>query len=248
MENRVLTFGEQLAIWLDNRGKTQADLARDVGTSTSVVSYWVRNLRRPRPESCYRIAEALDLDPEVVLYAAGHLTSLPRNPSDYERLRELGNVKLILERIEREEVEPGLSVRFYGRVPADSFRWERATSAEGEEYVRVLTDYVGTRSLSDLFVVQASGDCLQALGITDGDYVLCTKLYGRPPKDRDIVVARIGDEYSLQQFFRMGDWLQLRDGDGHVVYEVSIVNADELDIEGVKLYRWESPRNDESAH
>lgn len=66
------TFGDWLRVQMARRGFSQTELAERVGTTQSVVSRWVRNERVPDPSSCDRIADALGLDIDVVLAAAGH--------------------------------------------------------------------------------------------------------------------------------------------------------------------------------
>lgn len=66
-------FGTWLKEVLAQRGRSQSQLARQIGANPSAVSKWVNGKQRPRPEQCARIAEVLGLSTEWVMEAAGHL-------------------------------------------------------------------------------------------------------------------------------------------------------------------------------
>jgi transcriptional regulator with XRE-family HTH domain len=51
---------------------TAADLARRTGISPSRISDWLAGKRRPSSESCLRLADAFNADPDYVLALAGH--------------------------------------------------------------------------------------------------------------------------------------------------------------------------------
>ncbi len=61
---------------------TAADLARRTGISPGLISNWINGRRRPSRESCYVIADVLDLPLDVVLKQVGHL------PGDVEAEEE----------------------------------------------------------------------------------------------------------------------------------------------------------------
>lgn len=66
------TFGAWLSRRLRSREWSGADLARQIGTGNSTVTQWLGDSRIPSPTSCEKIADALHLDIETVLAAAGH--------------------------------------------------------------------------------------------------------------------------------------------------------------------------------
>lgn len=239
MGTKRVPFGEWLRAEIDKAGLSVSDAARKIGVPPATVSRWINGSRVPLSDSCHLIATGLDINPDVVLFMAGHTRALDRALPEYERARDIRTLTRVAETLTREELDRYISVQSWGRIPADSFRWEQASTGREEPPVRVPAEYIGTRSLKDLFVVQASGKCLVDLAIDDGDLVLCRRLYHEQPDEGDVVVARIGDEYTLKVFHREGDWIHLQDGTGTTVYSVSIIDADELDIQGVKLYRWE---------
>lgn len=234
MGSETVTFGEWLREQLGRKNLSQADLARAVGVVTSTTSHWVNNKRVPDPPACHAIAAALDIDSDIVLAMAGHrpLTiPLSRYRLD-ERLRRAERALRIVE--EEIDAEAGVAIRLYGRVPADSVRWIHA--AEGEEIVRVPESWIGTRSPDQFLVVQASGDCLAAHGILDGHYVLLERASGRQPENAEIVLIRLHDEYTLKEWHRDGDWIELRDGGGNPVHRMSIL-AD-FELIGIYVGHW----------
>lgn len=63
---------------------TPADLTARLHASTGAVSRWVNSHRIPSIESCYAIADALDLLPSDVMRAAGHPVDTVPGPSELE--------------------------------------------------------------------------------------------------------------------------------------------------------------------
>lgn len=72
MRARSRTFATWLKAELDAREWTQADFARRIAGTDARVSEWASARRLPSPPTCARIADALGLDLDVVLAAAGH--------------------------------------------------------------------------------------------------------------------------------------------------------------------------------
>ena len=57
---------------LAEHGMTQTELAERVGVSQTQISSYLRGKRRPSPETCVRLAEALAVPVDEVLILAGH--------------------------------------------------------------------------------------------------------------------------------------------------------------------------------
>jgi transcriptional regulator with XRE-family HTH domain len=72
MLDMAARFSEFLRNELDRRHRNQNWLAKELGIAHGSVSHWYHGKRVPSPRSCRRIAAVLDLDPDVVLHAAGH--------------------------------------------------------------------------------------------------------------------------------------------------------------------------------
>ena len=51
-----ITFSKKLLYWLEQRGKTQADLAKRLNVSTAVVSDWCNEKKIPRADKIVDIA------------------------------------------------------------------------------------------------------------------------------------------------------------------------------------------------
>lgn len=230
MSSESLSFGSWLRDQVGRRGWQPADFARAAETSTANVTRWMSGVI-PGPKSCRKIAQALGLEDELVLYKAGHIAELPTPPRHYELRRQVEEAKrLLAEQVrfleERVEGAEGIPVRLVGRVPADSIRWT-ATDFE-EQYVRVLEDdLTGARNP---FALEVTGDCLKSLGILDGDIVICDRDPDRKPRDGETVVVRFHDEVTLKVWFAVGDDIELRDGDGNVIHRLSLF--DDYVIEG----------------
>jgi transcriptional regulator with XRE-family HTH domain len=65
-----------IPVWLRRqlarRDWTAADLARRLDVPSARVSEWLNGKRRPNPQTCLRLADALGADPDTVLAIAGH--------------------------------------------------------------------------------------------------------------------------------------------------------------------------------
>lgn len=236
MGSERMPFGKWLDEQLQQRGWEAQDLADRIGVGSGTVSRW-RTGRRKRvpPEYLERIARAFDIDLDEVLYYAGQISRLPESPSEYERKRLQRELRQVAMRIEEVvQADLGLAVPYYGPVPADAVRWVGAEE-EGDT-VRVLAEWIGTRSPRDVFVVTASGDCLRERGILSGNYVLMERPRGKQPANGEIVLVRIGDEYALKIWQRNGDWIELHTADGKPVTRLSIF--DEFELVGIYVAHW----------
>ena len=93
--------------WLTNemetRGWSNSELARRAGLVPSAVSQVITGSRRPGPDFCRSVAQALVLPPETVFRMAGLLPALP-GPIEDVTFGELLDVVRNLSAGEREEV------------------------------------------------------------------------------------------------------------------------------------------------
>lgn len=98
-----VTFGVWLRREIRRAGINQTELARRVGTSGGTVSMWAHDQRVPDPGSCDRIADALGVDLDLVLFYAGHrpLTT-PPDPDDPKI-----NVQGLVDRVNWKRARPG---------------------------------------------------------------------------------------------------------------------------------------------
>jgi len=232
-------FGNWLLAEISRRGWERSEFARRVDVPRATVSRWINGSRIPTPEKCADLADALGLAPEYVLWKAGHLEQLPAPPADYDAVREVGELRRMLDagvrRVEEAyaSTDMMLRIRVVGIVPADSVRW---TSVGNERRaVRIPREWVAGAKLP-LIAVEVSGDCLLSRGIADGDTVICERPTNpQNATNGDVVIVRVGDEYAMKVWHRTGDHIELRTGDGDVVHRLSIV--DDYEVIGVYLLR-----------
>lgn len=241
-----MTDAERFSQWLRDEmtraGIDGAELSARLGMPAGTVSRWINGHRRPSSRSAEALARVLGRPPELVLFLTGHLSRLPRPLAQYDLEREVRSLTAQMERaakvIEgtyREEPEP--SARFLGRLPANVVRWMEAKG--GTDVRAIPSDWIGTRSPDEFFVVEASGESLRALGILSGDLVYFEYANGRAPVDGQLVIVRQGDEFSMNIWYRVGDWVELRDGSEKVARRFSIF--DDFAVEGLWIMKRRSP-------
>ena len=239
MSSELPPFGSWLDEQIDLKGWSPSDLARAVNTSTANVTRWRKKGVIPDPDSCNNIALALGIVPEIVLYHARHLDKLPIPLSRYEQQQQLREMQEHLRNMERVAVGDEVAVRFYGRVPADTVRWVSSEQHADVDYIP--EQWTRTYAPVDLFLVEASGDCLQSRGIIDGTRVLLKRALGIEPKNDTIVLIRFGGEYTLKRWFRDGDWIDLQDGSGRTIHRFSIM--EEFEVVGEYVAHWYFPQD-----
>jgi transcriptional regulator with XRE-family HTH domain len=71
-EAELVNFGGWLRTQLERRGWSRHYFAQSAGIITSTVYKWTNNEQRPSPKHCVIIADALGVDLDLVLAAAGH--------------------------------------------------------------------------------------------------------------------------------------------------------------------------------
>lgn len=94
-------FGTWLKIQLDEKGISQAELARRIQMQPSQVSHIISGERGTTPEGYLAIARALSLPPEIIYRAAG---LLPPKPETDEQVEEIMHEATQLNEAEREEL------------------------------------------------------------------------------------------------------------------------------------------------
>lgn len=212
---RDKSFGAWLKHHRRERNLTQwdvADLVNVEGVDQPYISQIERGkIGRPSEERVRAFARAVGGDEEEALEAAG-----------WQRIVV---------------VPGGTQVRIVGRIPADSLRWMEL-EGESVQTVSVAPEFlVGARSP---FALEVSGDCLRSIGIYHGDAVVFDTPISEPPRDRQLVAIRVGDEVTLKRWCVTGDGVELRDGDEAVVHHV---RADD-DLEVIGLYLTFVPRSE----
>lgn len=148
-----------------------------------------------------------------------------------ERIRREQAVRVLLGE-EGELVGPDVLIRVTGRIPANAMRW---MSMDGEEYdVAVPLAEMRGRSTSEVFALEVSGDCLLSHRIASGDVVVCEWANGRTPRSGELVVVRIGSEYTLKEWYWVEGVIELRDGEGNVILQTE--PSERVHVEGYPFY------------
>lgn len=80
------TFGYWLENELKNRGWKPADLANKADLSRGSLSNILNDMRKPGPEVCQRIADALEIPEEIIFREAGLLRTKPEMDANIEEL------------------------------------------------------------------------------------------------------------------------------------------------------------------
>ena len=82
---------EDLGAWmrrqLARREWNAAELARRSGIGSGRISEWMTGKNRPNPESCLRLADVFNVDPDIVLTLAGHRVATSPLPADDAKTR-----------------------------------------------------------------------------------------------------------------------------------------------------------------
>lgn len=217
----AVRFGQRVRQLRERLDLTQAELARRAFVSRSYIAHVETGRNLPSLDVVDRLVAALGVSRMDLLMS--EFEPPPRREDLVVRILEevTGQIS-------------GVPIPYFGPVPADVDRWAYATE-EGRR-VPVLPEWIGTRSPDEFLVVQASGDCLRTRGIHVGYLVLLQRGNGRQPTTGEIVLARINDEYTLKVFHRVGESIELRDGDGRLAHRVS--SADAFEVVGVHVGHW----------
>ncbi len=71
-------FGKVLAAARKKKGYTQEELARMVGTTKRMISYYERQAKNPTVETIYKLAQVLEIAPEKLLNPTPQLAEQPK--------------------------------------------------------------------------------------------------------------------------------------------------------------------------
>ncbi|WP_238538478.1 LexA family protein [Nitrolancea hollandica] len=115
-------------------------------------------------------------------------------------------------------VGAALTVPVIGLIPADSVRWTSKAGVAIDEVHVLEEDIKRAEFPKEVYGLQVTGDCMRSLRIQHGDIVIVEPPHGRIPRNGDLVVVRVGDEVSLKRWSMFGDTVELRDGDGNIVW------------------------------
>lgn len=191
----------------------QADAARRLGVSQSMVSRWCRGEAAPEPENCRKLAVLFGVDERAVLEMAGHLTvtgATSSHPSLSDRVEEAARRLRSIE--EDYEALPVIGTAGAGRARGgdDEILWKP----------RRRRNLPGNR-----FAVEVRGDCLSPQ-INSGDIVIVDPdLSWRPGQ---IVAIRFDGAHQVKRLVEANGRIVVESNDGR--FELA---ADEDRIVGV---------------
>lgn len=191
------SFGEWLLWELNRRDWSQSDFVRRAGLSGGVVSNWINGDRRPKYESCLKIARALGVDPDLVVTKAG------RMPATQLRDRPMALADLLRQ---FELVAP---------IQAPLIELDQLVSAGPGEAVPQGYEYMapnGEARRSPLYAAVVTGTCMDP-EIRPGDRVVFDPHL--PVEHGRLVVASVeGEEAVVKRLVVRGDkrYLEALDG------------------------------------
>lgn len=171
----------------------QADAARRLNVSQSMVSRWLRGEAVPEPESCRKLARLFGESEQAVLAMAGHMSEAP--PSGRPASRDdLLDRLLAVDAIEVPVHEVSASAtphrELFSGEPAD-FRYLPARRNYRRGRVRA---------------IKVVGDCLEPL-LHDGDEVFVDTQ--AEAAAGDVVAAVVGEALHIKELQPLGDGWQL---------------------------------------
>lgn len=200
-----MKLGELIARTRKRKGLTAEQLAEKTGLSQSAISRIENGGRIGRPESIFRLTDALGIDPELVrLGVMGDEV-----PDEGEDIEVAVDPEWMLEqalaalrrRSEREETERKIAreeadLRARGLV-GDVYRIPRAEQAASAGYGHTLDAEIGTISgpaprVEDRISVKITGDCMEP-DIPQGVVVTVDKTL--TPQDGDVVLVSHDGEW-----------------------------------------------------
>lgn len=85
----MIDFGNWLLKEMENRGLSQAELARRAGVNQSTISLVIGGKRGVGEDLCTALAKAFGLPIETIFRAAGLLPHRPGTDEDFEELKHL---------------------------------------------------------------------------------------------------------------------------------------------------------------
>ena len=149
----------------------------------------------------------------AALERKGYLRRDPSKPRALEILRDGAGDQAV-------PVRRAISLPIVGRITAGE---PILADQNIEDYLPVPADLLNG---SDGFVLKVRGDSMIGAGICDGDLLVVRRQQGA--QNGDIVVARLGDEATVKQFFRERDRVRLQPANE----SMDPIYAKEVTIEG----------------
>jgi repressor LexA len=167
---------------LEERGIKQTWLADKLNKSYNMVNSYVQNRRQPSLDDLYKIAEVLGVEAKELL-----VTKLKIPESDEKLITNTRTVRIPL----------------LGTVACGSpiFAEENI-----EAMIPVSEQFI--KSSNKYFILRASGDSMNEVGINSGDLVLIKQQ--NTAENGDYVIALIDDEATIKEYHNNGELIILK--------------------------------------
>lgn len=194
-------FGEELALLRKEKSWTQADLADKVGIARSVISDYENNKTIPKPANIRKLAQVLGVDFGYLLRLAEETRKAKERP-DYKLFRKDNGGRLV----EMSEIKDVISLPVLGHVHAGN------PNIPDTEIIDVLKLPRRIARKADYALI-VEGMSMEEEGILPGDIILI-KMQNYADNGQ-IVIARIGEEFTLKKFRKEGNRIWLEPANSH---------------------------------
>ncbi len=194
------SFGELVSFLRKKKGWRQDDLAKQIGVARSVISDYETGKTLPKPERMRKLAEVLGVDFKLLLEKAEEKRLAGKN-GDFEAFRN-DSGKLV----NLGEISDVVTLPVLGRVHAGD------PNIPDEEIIDVLKLPRRIARKAD-YALLVEGMSMKEEGILPGDIILI-----KMQSDADngqIVVARIGDEFTLKRLRKENGRIWLEPANSH---------------------------------
>lgn len=192
------------------RGLSVIQLAREVSRYREIdrtsMQRYIHKDYPPPPEMCWVFLQWLGQpDQEMLIKVLRHYGYIPAEGEPGIELsvqRQLQVVREELQKIEQYSTGKWIGI-LEESLPAGGMAW-----LDSESVQQMILPKELISDAEKIIAVPIKGDSLEGRGIEDGDLVLVA--LGQDPRPGQIVVARIGDEVTIKQFFPGDKEVELR--------------------------------------
>ena len=202
VERQRQILAENINKFLRRKGKTQTDMARELGIAPTTVSSWLNCVRYPRIDKIQQMAD----------YFGVYRSDLTE---DKEREKVFTSSKYPLYPV---SVSAGLPIGIDGIMSDDV---ETITVPD-----ILMGEYAGNK---DIYMLRVDGDSMNNI-IPNGSIVVVKVVNLVAIKDGDIVVYSDGNDYAIKRMYRSGDKIIFRPDSDNVEYVDYVTTIDNEDI------------------
>ncbi len=189
---------------LEEKGIKQTWLADKLNKSYNMVNSYVQNRRQPSLEDLYKIAEVLGVEAKQLLVTGLQKTKLNEDSATNAytvKIPLLGTVACGTPIFAEENIEAFIPV--------------------SDKFIKPSNHY---------FILRASGDSMNEVGIDDGDLVLIRQQ--NTARDGEHVVALIDDEATIKEFHYSNNMIILKPRSNNSKHQPIVLTSD-FRIQGI---------------